>query len=274
MRPAGVTRRLHDRRDISASRDANPNFAGTLAKGLMILQAFVHDPRPLANSELADRLLLPRPTVSRLCRTLLEMGYLDHDARIDRYIIGPAAVALGYPYVIHTPLLEAARRTMQGLADQVQGAVSIGVVMDLDVVYIETCAWHSGTLAKPAVGAMRAVESTAMGRAWLAALDARERAAVLRRLRRERTAEMRRCSAGLEASLAHHPGRGFAVNLGDMGLGIQAVGVCSRVHYCARRLLFNCAVPGSQLRQGELVERIGPRLVELVRLVERSAALR
>ena len=26
----------------------------------------------------------PRPTVSRLCRTLVEMGYLDRDERIDR----------------------------------------------------------------------------------------------------------------------------------------------------------------------------------------------
>jgi DNA-binding IclR family transcriptional regulator len=274
MDTATRIRQLHDGSDLRASRDENPNFAGTLAKGLMILQAFVHDPRPLANSELASKLKLPRPTVSRLCRTLLEMGFLDHDERIDRYFIGPAAMALGYPYIINTPLLEQSRSTMQALADQVQGAVSLGIALDLDVVYIDTCAKRRGTLARPAAGAVRAVAATAMGRAWLATLDKRERAATLQRLRKERPEEMRRCSAGLEDSLAHHAERGFAVNLGDMGMGIHAVGVASRVRYGARTLLFNCAVPRSLLSAGDLIERIGPRLLEIVRRVERDAGLR
>ena len=274
MVPATATRRLHDERDVRASRDLNPSFAGTLAKGLMILQAFVKEPRPLANSELAARLKLPRPTVSRLCRTLLEMGYLDHDERLDRYFIGPAAVALGYPYVVNTPLLETARSAMQTLADQVQGAVSIGVAIDLDVIYIDTCACERGTLARPAVGALRGVAETAMGRAWLATLDPPERAAVLKRLRRERAEEMQRCAAGIDESLTQQRQRGFAVNLGDAGLGIHGVGVASRVRYGARTLLFNCALPGNLLRPGQLIGQIGPRLVEIVRLVERNAGFR
>ncbi len=228
----------------------------------------------MANSELSARLKLPRPTVSRLCRTLLEMGYLDHDERIDRYFIGPAAIALGYPYVVNTPLLEQGRAAMQGLADQVKGAVSLGVAVDLDVVYIETCAWQRGTLARPAVGAIRPVAATAMGRAWLSTLGARDRANMLRRLRRERPEEMRHCAAGIDESLARQAERGFAVNFGDMGLGIHAVGVVSRARFSARTLLFNCAIPGTQLRPGDLLQRVGPRLVEIVRMVERNAGVR
>ncbi len=269
-RPATL-RRLHDGHELRASRQHDPDFAGTLAKGLMILQAFVETPRPLANSELAARLKLPRPTVSRLCRTLLQMGYLDHDPRLERYVIGPAAVALGYPYVINTPLLAHAHVAMQALADEVQGAVSVGVAIDLDVIYIETCAWRTGTLARPAAGALRAVAATAMGRAWLGTLPASERAVLLRRLRRERPEEMQRCAAGIDESLARQSERGFAVNLGDMGLGIHAVGVPSRMRYGSRTLLFNCAVPGNLLRRGALVGRIGPRLLEIVRLAEREA---
>ncbi|MEO7851683.1 MAG: helix-turn-helix domain-containing protein, partial [Rubrivivax sp.] len=249
-------RHLQDGHDLRASRQDNPDFAGTLANGLMILRAFVRTPRPLVNSELASRLKLPRPTVSRLCRTLLEMGYLDHDERIDRYFIGPSAVALGHPYVVNTPLLAHAHAKMQAVADDVRGAVSVGVASDLDIIYIETCAWRTGTMARPAVGAMRAVAATAMGRAWLSTLQSGERAAVLRRLRRERPDEMQHCAAGIEESLAKHLQRGFAVNFGDMGLGIHAVGVTSRVRYGTRTLLFNCAVPGTQLRRGDLVDRV------------------
>lgn len=263
--------RWSDGHELRASREANPDFAGTLAKGLMILQTFVQEPRPLANSEIASRLKLPRPTVSRLCRTLLEMGYLEHDDRIDRYFIGPAAVGLGYPYVVNTPLLAQARGPMQALAEEVAGAVSVGVAVDLDVVYIESCAWRTGTLARPAAGALRPLAPTAMGRAWLGTLSAAERAAMLTRLQHERPDEMKHCAAGIGESLALQAERGFAINLGDMGMGIQAVGVASRLRYGTRTLLFNYAVPGTQLRKGSLIGRIGPRLVELVRQAERDA---
>jgi DNA-binding IclR family transcriptional regulator len=126
-------RHLSDGGALRASRIENPDFLGTLAKGLMLLQVFVGEPRPHANSELAARLGLPRSTVSRLCATLREMGDLDLDERTERYFIGPAAVALGYPYVVNTPLLDRARPALQALADQVEGAVSVGGAMDLDV---------------------------------------------------------------------------------------------------------------------------------------------
>jgi hypothetical protein len=147
--PPAMIRRLQDQHDLDSSRAANPNFAGTLAKGLMILEAFVRESRPLGNSELAQALGLTRPTVSRLCRTLLELGYLDHDDRIDRYFIGPAAVALGYPYIVNTPLRTLARPGLQALAERFQGAASIGVAFGLDMVYLETCACPTSTLVGP-----------------------------------------------------------------------------------------------------------------------------
>lgn len=264
---------LQHQSDVAAVREGDPNFVGTLAKGLMILQTFLRDPRPHANSELAALLGLPRPTVSRLCRTLVELGYLDRDKRIDRFFIGPAAVALGYPYITTIPLRAQARPTMQALADQVRGAVSIGVAMGLDVVYVETCAYKRGTLARPDVGALRSVAETAMGRAWLATLDDAERTVVLRQLKQRRPEQMARCAAGIQESLAMQPRRGFAVNFGDAGLGVQGVALASRIQQGTRVLLFNCAVPGTQIRVDELLATVGPRLVELVRHCERNAGV-
>lgn len=258
-----------DESDVRRVRADDPYFSGTLAKGLMILQCFVSDPRPHANSELAQRLGLPRPTVSRLCRSLQTMGYLDHDERLDRYFVGPAAVALGYPYVINTPLLGQLRLPMQALADQVQGAVSVGVIMDMDVVYVETCTYQDGTLKRPGVGAVRGVLETAMGRAGLAQLKAAEQGRFLRRVRSQRPDEYARCVDGARESLAHYGSRGFSINLGDTGFGVLAVGVASRIAYGPRRLLFNCAIPGLQVRSRELVQKIGPGLVQLVGLADR-----
>lgn len=274
MRQPRPVHQIKDQKDLQRVRSDDPDFAGTLAKGLMILQSFVRDPRAHANSEFSERLGLPRPTVSRLCRSLQALGFLDHDDRLDRYFIGPAAVALGYPYVINTPLLPQLRPAMQILADRFEGAVSVGVTMDLDVVYVETCAHEQGTLKRPGVGAVRGIVETAMGRAWLAQLTAVERNRFLARAKEERPEEYERSTEGLKDSIAHYSKRGFSVNLGDAGLGVLAVGVASNIRHGPRRLLFNCAVPGYRAKPDDLRKTIGPSLVQLVNMADRQVGLR
>ncbi len=154
---------------------------------------------------------------------------------------------------------------MQALASRFEGAVSVGVTMDLDVVYVESAAHEQGTLKRPGVGAVRGIVETAMGRAWLAQLEAAERTRFLARARQQRPDEYTRTS---EAK------RGFAINLGDAGLGVHAVGVASRIRYGSRRLLFNCAVPGYRARPNDLLKSIGPSLVELVNMADRQVGLR
>lgn len=265
---------IKDLDDLRRIRDGDPDFAGTLAKGLMILQCFVRDPRAHANSEFAERLGIPRPTVSRLCRSLQALGFLDHDDRLDRYFIGPAAVTLGYPYVINTPLIAQLRPAMQSMADRFEGAVSVGVTMDLDVVYVETCAHEHGTLKRPAAGAVRGIVETAMGRSWLSQLSVMDRNRLLARARRERPDEYTRSTEGLKDSLANYGKRGFAINMGDAGLGVLAVGVASEIRHGPRRLLFNCAVPGYRAKPGDLLKTIGPSLVQLVNMAGRQVGLR
>lgn len=274
MQTSRTVHQIKNQQELRKVRDQDRNFAGTLTKGLMILQTFVSTPRAQANSELAQRLGLSRPTVSRLCQSLQALGFLDHDERLNRYFIGPAAVALGYPYVVNTPLPAQIRPAMQSLADRFGGAVSVGVTMDLDTVFVETCAHEKGTLARPAIGAVRAIVETAMGRAWLARLPAAERNNFLARAKAQRPDEYARALAGLKESMANYEKRGFAVNLGDGGFGVLAVGVASQLHHGPRPLLFNCAVPGYHAKPADLMEQIGPSLVQLVSMANRIARQR
>jgi DNA-binding IclR family transcriptional regulator len=274
MRKPRHVHQVRNREDLERLRQEDPYFSGTLAKGLLILQSFVSEPRALANSELAQRLGLPRSTVSRLCRSLQALGFLEHDEQLDRYFVGPAAVALAYAYVINTPLLPSLRPAMQALADRFEGAVSVGVAMDLDVLYVETCAHEQGTLARPGVGAVRGIMETAMGRAWLNRLAIDEREKLLVRAMGERPDEYARCIEGVKESVARHAERGFSINLGDAGMGVLGVGVVSRIRYGSRWLLFNCAVPGSRTKKRDLLETIGPSLAQFVTTANRQAGLR
>ena len=160
-------------------------------------------------------------------------------------------------YVINTPLLGPLRLPMQALADRVKGRYRWA--------WSWTWMWSTwipapgrGTLKRPGVGAVRGVLETAMGRAGLAQLDADELQRFLGRVRSQRPEEYARCMDNASESLAHYAARGFAVNMGDSGLGVCAVGAASRIRYGSRRLLFNCAVPGLRMPARTLIRDVGP----------------
>ncbi len=249
----------------------NSPRGGTIAKGFALLQCFTDQPYPLGNSELAERLGYPKPTVSRLCKTLCELGYLDWDARLDKYFIGAQVLALGYPYLVGLHVRHLARPLMQAMADRIQGAVSLGVARGLDVVYLESCTYNEGTLARPGVGASRSVITTAMGRAYLATLDARTFEAKMEQARMERPDEYATCYETVCRNVARYPQRGYAVNEGDAGRGVHGVGVASRVFYHRDPLLFNCAIQASHLASGQLEGSIAVQLLDVVRAVESTA---
>ena len=63
-----------------ASSADDAAFATTLAKGLVVLEAFKAGATLLGNLELSRLTGIPRPTVARLTHTLAELGYLRYDS--------------------------------------------------------------------------------------------------------------------------------------------------------------------------------------------------
>jgi DNA-binding IclR family transcriptional regulator len=255
---------------IAERREGDPSFGGLLAKGFALLRCFVHEPRPMGNSELVERLQLPRATVSRLCRTLYQLGYLDWDPHIDKYFVGAQVLALGYPYLLGLQVRHVAPAMMQKLADEIEGAVSMGVAHHLDVTYLESCIHEEGTPAKPGPGATRSVLTTAMGRAYLATLSKTQLDCIFEDARHERPEEYEASINAVRSNIAHYPRRGFAINEGDAGLGVHGVGVYSKIIHLNRPLLFNCALPDTKVKRGMLEKRIAPLLIEMTRSIERA----
>lgn len=258
---------------IAERREEDPSFGGLLAKGFALLRCFVNEPRPMGNSELVERLQLPRATVSRLCRTLYQLGYLDWDPGIDKYFVGAQVLALGYPYLLGLQVRHIAHPMMQQVADSIEGAVSMGVAHHLEVTYLESCIHKEGTPAKPGAGATRSVLTTAMGRAYLATLSKDNLTRILADAKRERPDEYHAHIDAVRSNIANYPKRGFALNEGDAGLGVHGVGVYSKIVHLNRPLLFNCAMPGSQVKRGMLEKRVAPLLMEMTRAIERAVGL-
>src|SRR5579871_1512045 len=123
---------------VLAESAGDAGFATTLAKGLVVLEAFDARATALGNSELSARTGIPRPTVARLTHTLAELGYLRYDESLAKYRLGARPLRIMRPLLAGMAFRQAARPLMQELAESVRGTVSIGPLDGNDAIYAET----------------------------------------------------------------------------------------------------------------------------------------
>lgn len=244
-------------------------FAHTLARGIDLMLCLQPGDGAVGNRELARRLQLLPSTVARLTHTLCAHGWLRRDPDTARYRLGPAALTLAYPMVAGVRLRQLARPAMTALAQEVGGAVSLGLRHQLDMVYLET-AWRTDErLVPPDIGAPMPMLASAMGRAWLARAAPAERAAVLNRLRLHDAAGFDRYSGAVQEAQAAVAQRGYCWSRAARPQ-IQAVAVPFAQPVDGLAFVMNCGVFAPQPLPAARARAIAGALVEVVRGLERS----
>lgn len=243
-------------------------FVAALARGLDILRSFHPGETFLGNRELALRTGLPRPTVSRLTYTLTELGYLVHDRNYEKYRLGSAALTLGFAALANMDFRHVARRFMQEIADLSKASVSLGERNGTEIIYIENCRGSGSLTLGLDVGARVPVATTAIGRAYIGALDDVARAHLMDRLRVQYGNDWPTVRAGLERAMRDYAEHGFAMSIGEWQREINAVGVAITLPESRRIYGLNCGGASFLVSRERLQEEIGPRLVEAGRLIE------
>jgi IclR family pca regulon transcriptional regulator len=107
----------------------------SLAKGLRILQIFTEAGRPLTLSEIADLMNANSTTVTRLCYTLLQLGFLQRDSQ-RQYRMTPKILTLGYPVICRLEWQEIAEYFMEQLYEELQETVNLTVLDGPDILFI------------------------------------------------------------------------------------------------------------------------------------------
>ncbi len=154
--------------------DPSPNVAA-LTRGLEILRCFsAREPR-MSNSDLARLTELPKSTVSRLTKTLVDNGYLRHDVRKRQYSVGPSVLALGYSALSNLRVADIARPHLQALAESTGALISLATRDRLSMLYIEACSSDTLLTLRMGRGIRMPIMNTSIGRAFLAALPEKER---------------------------------------------------------------------------------------------------
>lgn len=260
--------------DTAERPDSDRQFVTALHRGLEILRAFrPNDKAGLGNSELAERTGLPNSTVSRLTFTLLKSGYLVYDEGTGRYRMGVPVLSLGYACLAGMQVRNTAQVYMQELADKAGDGVlvALGGRDDMAMTYIAAARSQGVISLQLSVGSRISLARSAIGQAYIAGTTESERADIIDRIQmRYEPDRVSEIMDKLDAAREQVAARGFYCMIGDWQRDVNAVAVPYRSQQPDTPMLaFNLGGYSFALPKERLEDDLGPRLVELVNMVNR-----
>ncbi|WP_406854932.1 IclR family transcriptional regulator [Alsobacter sp. KACC 23698] len=255
-------------RDEDDSAEGDRKFVVALARGLDVLRAFRPHDGLLGNHEIAARTGLPKPTVTRLTYTLTKLGYLTAVPRFGKYELAPASLAIGYSALANIGIRHVAQPHMQELADYAGGAVALGGRDRNSMIYVAQARSDTALTVRLDIGSRIPMATTAMGRAFLAALPSDERAELYDSMAPRFGERWPSVRDGVERALEDFARRGFTVSEGEWQDDVHSVGVPLTPRDGSRPLAFNCGAPAFRFTRDRLENDIGPRLAAMVSAVE------
>lgn len=175
----------------------------SLERGIEVLRAFRPGTDLLGNGELAERTGVSRATVSRLCQTLVDSGFLERDRSARAYRLAAPVLTLAHAMRGGSPVLRAAGPLMRAEAEKRKINVGLAVADRDEMVYLESIRYSRRVSWRNVVAGQRVpIELTSLGRAWLAIAPASQRNALLAQFRRRRGArEWKALQRELEAAI-------------------------------------------------------------------------
>lgn len=249
---------------LAASGDAHKDrqFITSLARGFEVLRAFRADDRGVSNAELARRTGFPKPTLSRLTFTLLSLGYLHMDADTGRYFLHPHVLTLGYPVLRQLSIREMARPMMQELADDIRGAVVLGMRDGLSMIIVERARHRTMATWPLDIGVARDIATTAIGRAFIVALNRAEQKKLFKEIEADEKNRWPEVERGIHQAIKSYEEAGYVISAGDWVPEYNAVGV-PLVLSDGTILSFNCGGYANRL-DPEKIKEMGTKLCHMV----------
>ena len=257
-----------DRRTVPPRPKEDRHFVTALARGLEVLACFRSGSKALGNQEIAQRCKLPKSTVSRLTYTLTRLGYLTHIEELGKYRLGTATLSLGSAMLVRLDVRQIARPLMQELADFATAEVSLGTRDRFSMIYVENCRSSALLTLSLDVGSRIALATSAIGRAWLAALSENERRPLLEQLRARDEQAWPEVQAGIDKALQDYRTLGVACSFGEWQRNVNAIARAFQPGGGLPPMVINCGGPSFNLSPDFLLTEVRPRLIDMVTRIE------
>lgn len=244
-----------------------------LARGLEILRCFSAREPSLSNSDLAAYTGLPKSTVSRLTKTLVELGYLRRDSKTRQYFVGPSVLALGYSALSNLRIAEIARPHMQALADATGALLSLATRDRLSMLYLEACSSDTSMTLKMGRGVRMPIMSTSIGRAFLAALPHQEREYLTSALQQKCTQQIYAENVdAVEREIRRFETDGYCLSIGEWNTDVNAAATPIVWNDGAELTVLSISGPSFMITEKLLEEELTPRLTRLAAHISKQLA--
>lgn len=146
-------------------------FLGTIEKGMLVLNTFCANPRPMTLAEVSEASGLNKSATQRVLYTLRALRYLSHSETTRQYSLSARAMDIGNAYLRSNPIVEATFPYLLEANKRSQETVNLTELDGSDIVFISRVPSRSVMSSYVTIGTRLPAFATAPGRAILAHLD-------------------------------------------------------------------------------------------------------
>src|ERR1700757_4254972 len=151
----------------------DPNFMTSLARGLIVIQAFTQQNPQMTISQLSVRTGLSRAAVRRCLYTLTKLGFAGAEDG-SRYSLRPRMLTLSHTYTTSNTLAAAAQPILERMSAALHESFSVATLDGEDIVYIARTQVNRVMAVDLHIGSRLPAYCTSMGRILLAYLPAEQ----------------------------------------------------------------------------------------------------
>jgi IclR family transcriptional regulator, pca regulon regulatory protein len=147
----------------------DPNFMTSLARGLIVIQAFTQQSPQMTISQLSVKTGLSRAAVRRCLYTLTKLGFAGAEDG-SRYSLRPRMLTLSHTYTSSNTLSTAAQPILERMSTTLRESFSVATLDGEDIVYIARTQVSRVMAVDLHIGSRLPAYCTSMGRVLLAYL--------------------------------------------------------------------------------------------------------
>jgi IclR family transcriptional regulator, pca regulon regulatory protein len=147
----------------------DPNFMTSLARGLIVIQAFTQQSPQMTISQLSVKTGLSRAAVRRGLYTLTKLGFAGAEDG-SRYSLRPRMLTLSHTYTTSNTLSTAAQPILERMSAALRESFSVATLDGEDIVYIARTQVSRVMAVDLHIGSRLPAYCTSMGRVLLAYL--------------------------------------------------------------------------------------------------------
>jgi IclR family transcriptional regulator, pca regulon regulatory protein len=238
----------------------DPNFMTSLARGLLVIQAFSQQSLHLSISQLSKRTGLSRASVRRCLHTLSKLGFAgSEDGRT--FSLRPRVLALGHSYLSSMPLATVAQPVLEHLSHILHESSSMAVLDGVDIIYVARANVTRIMAIGLGVGTRLPAFCTSIGRVLLANLPPEEMETLLSRIEFTRYTDHTLTSAQkLRQVLLAVRRNGYAIVDQELELGLRSMAVPVQNHMGPVMAAINVGAHGQRVSVQDMQTRFLPYL--------------